>query len=240
MNLCTHKNNSTVIVYDADLIEQADPILFDEKSWERSGCVVGLAQGRGSAHLLETSFGPAVLRRYLRGGWAAGFSKDRYLFTGFNRSRPLAEIRILARLHDQGLPVPYPLAALCERNGMLYRGSLLTGRILDATPLADLLSEDQGGLELWESTGRCIRQFHKRGVVHSDLNARNILVTSSGKIYLIDFDRARISTGADSAFRSNLKRLRRSLEKLWPKGQQERLESCWKTLRMAYAAEVES
>lgn len=238
MNFVTHKKDSTVIVYDADLIEQADDNLFDEHRWERSGCVVGTAQGRGSVQFLETTFGSAVLRRYLRGGWAAGFSKDRYLFTGFRRSRPLAEIAILERLHNQGLPVPRPLAALCQRKGVIYRGSLLTGRIMDSTPLADMLDEEDTGL--WGLVGRCIGRFHNKGVVHSDLNARNILVASSGEVYLIDFDRAKIRNGAHSAFRSNLKRLHRSLEKFWPQGQLDRLEKPWSDLISGYTSEVEN
>jgi len=103
----THKQDSQVIVYDADSIKQLDTQLFDADSWEQSGGLVGLAEGRGSALLLETAFGPAVLRRYLRGGWAARFSRDRYLFTGFERSRPLAEFRLLAMLRAQDLPVEF-------------------------------------------------------------------------------------------------------------------------------------
>jgi 3-deoxy-D-manno-octulosonic acid kinase len=236
VNLQTQKTHSEVIVYDAAVIEQAGANLFDGQFWENSGCMVGKAQGRGSVLLLDTSFGPAVLRRYLRGGWAAGLTRDRYLYTGFERSRPLAELRMLARLYNQGLPVPHPLAAHCKRDGLFYRGSLLTRRILGATPLADLLADDSAGLMLWQATGQCIRKFHDQGVVHSDLNARNILAQSSGEIYLIDFDRARIRKGARRAFAANLKRLRRSLEKFWPDGQSQRLENSWESLMKAYSA----
>ena len=34
------------------------------------------------------------------------------------------------------------------------------------------------------------------GLIHADLNARNILVDAEGSIFLIDFDRARIRRGA--------------------------------------------
>lgn len=234
MNFHTLKTKSEIIVYDAAVIEQADVNLFDGQYWESNGGLVGKAQGRGSALLLETSFGAAVLRPYLRGGWAARFSRDRYLFSGYERSRPLAELSVLVRLFNQGLPVPQPLAAYCKREGLFYRGSLLTRRILGATPLADLLMDDYGGLKLWRETGKCIRQFHDQGVVHSDLNARNILVLSSGEVYLIDFDRAQIRMSAPRAYAANLKRLRRSLEKLWPKGQAQRLEDCWSSLTRAY------
>ena len=235
MNFLTQTNASSVIVYDADLIEQAGGFLFQGSHWERQGLVAGQAQGRGSALFLETSFGPAVLRHYLRGGWAAGFSRDRYVFTGFDRSRPLMELKMLVKLQQLELPVPRPLAAHCERSGLFYRGSLLTRRIPDVTPLADRLIDETFATELWRETGKCIRKFHDQGVIHSDLNCRNILVHSSGAIYLIDFDRARVRQGARMAFKANLSRLHRSLEKTWPEGRQSRLEKAWAILSSAYA-----
>ncbi len=236
----THKQDSQVIVYDADSIKQLDTQLFDADSWEQSGGLVGLAEGRGSALLLETAFGPAVLRRYLRGGWAARFSRDRYLFTGFERSRPLAEFRLLAMLRAQDLPVPHPLAAQCMRNGIFYTGSLMTKRIPDVVPLADLLGSVEAGCELWRATGACIRRFHQQGVVHADLNARNIMVRDSAAVYLIDFDRARISKGAHRSFEANLRRLRRSLDKLWPGSKKDQLESCWSCLLEGYREQPEA
>ena len=211
--------------------------MFNAESWQQNGGLVGLAEGRGSALLLETAYGPAVLRRYLRGGWAARFSRDRYLFTGFERSRPVAEFRLLATLWSQGLPVPQPLAAQCVRHGIFYTGSLMTRRILDVVPLADLLASDEAGCELWRATGACIRRFHERGVVHADLNARNILVGHPAAVYLIDFDRARISKGAQRSFGANLGRLRRSLDKLWPGSKADQLESDWSCLLEGYRAQ---
>jgi 3-deoxy-D-manno-octulosonic acid kinase len=35
---------------------------------------------------------------------------------------------------------------------------------------------------LWRATGACIRRFHEEGVVHADLNARNILIRDSGQL----------------------------------------------------------
>ena len=109
----THKQDSLVIVYDAERLEQPGPETFDPAFWRERGALAGEARGRGSAYFLETEFGQAVLRQYLRGGQAARVSRDRYLFTGFERSRPVAEFRMLARLAEDGLPVPWPLAALC-------------------------------------------------------------------------------------------------------------------------------
>ena len=234
MKARTHKQDSLAIVYDADRIQQPGLHLFDPQHWEEQGALVGEAQGRGSALFLETDFAPAVLRRYLRGGWAARFSRDRYLFTGYDSSRSLAEFRILKKLLDAGLPVPQPLAAMCRRRGLFYTGWLLTRRITNADPLADLISDRAGDPALWQGTGRCIRKFHDFGLVHADLNARNILVDQNDRIYLIDLDRARIVKNSTAAFDANLKRLKRSLVKLWPATVQGELENCWDQLQAGY------
>ncbi len=232
-----HKLDSRIIVYDADSIAQANSQLFDEEGWKQSGSLVGTAEGRGSALLLETTFGPAVLRRYLRGGWAARFSRDRYFFTGYQRSRPVAEFNILVRLQALGLAVPHPLAAQCKRDGLFYTGALLTRRIENVVPLADLLGHQAAAGELWPAVGKCIHGFHKNGVVHADLNARNILIQGTNTVYLIDFDRARIANGARNLFESNLRRLRRSLDKLWPGDQEAQLQVAWSRFLEAYRAE---
>ena len=227
----TFKKNSRIIVYDADLIAQPGAHLFAADAWERSGSVVGQAPGRGTALFLETVFGPAVLRHYLRGGWAAHLSRDRYLYTGLERSRPIAEFQMLVRLYEQGLPVPRPLAAQCARKGLFYSGDLITSRLLNVAPLADLPGSQQADPEMWYKTGACLRRFHDQGVVHADLNARNILISGDNSMYLIDFDRARIRAGARSLFEANLKRLRRSLQKFLSR---EALEQSWQYLQRGY------
>ena len=231
MKPSTYKKNSRIIVYDADLIQQPGAHLFVAETWERSGSVVGQAPGRSTALFLETDFGPAVLRHYLRGGWAAHLSRDRYVYTGLERSRPIAEFHMLDKLYKLGLPVPRPLAAQCAREGLFYSGDLMTRRLLDVVPLADLPDTQHNDPAMWIATGACIRQFHDRGLVHADLNARNILVGSESTVYLIDFDRAQIRQGARNLFEANLRRLQRSLRKFLAPGQ---LEQGWQYLRRGY------
>ncbi len=231
MKLRTYTKNSRIIVYDADHIQQPGAHLFVAEAWERSGSVVGQAPGRSSALFLETGFGPAVLRHYLRGGWAAYLSRDGYLYTGLERSRPIAEFHMLTRLYKKGLPVPRPLAAQCVREGLFYSGDLMTRRLPDVIPLADLPDIQQTDPAMWIKVGACIRHFHDHGLVHADLNARNILVGSGGRVYLIDFDRAQIRLGARNLFEANLRRLKRSLQKTLGPGQ---LEQGWQYLQRGY------
>lgn len=236
MQLKLLKTGSGAIVYDANRISQPDASLFEPDFWIQSGSVVGKAAGRGNALMLDTPYGPAVLRQYLRGGGAAKISRDRYLFLGYSRSRSIAEAHITTRLAALGLPVPQVLAAICQRNGLCYSAALLTQRIPDATPLADLLSQYPSEDPMWLNIGRCIRRFHKAGVYHADLNARNILVDGGKKIWLIDFDRGRFLEPNSNRLKSNLQRLLRSLSKQ-ESVSAEYLDNCWQQVILGYQSD---
>lgn len=239
MNLKLEQSASRAIVYDADCIKQPSPGMFEEAYWREKSAIRQTATGRGNALVLDTPFGAVVMRRYLRGGWMTHLSRDRYLFTGFARSRPLREARMLADMVASGLPVARPVAAQCRRHGITYSGVLMTSEIRHARTLADAAVQAGVDPETWNAIGRCIRRFHEAGVVHPDLNARNILVNdgSSGvEIHLIDFDRAYFRSGALHSFRNSLARLRRSLAKFWPDAPAPRLETCWAELMSGYHA----
>lgn len=230
----THKQESTVIVYDADRIQHPGPELFDPGHWRARNAVTGEAPGRGSALFLQTPFGAAVLRRYLRGGLPARISRDRYFFNGWERSRPVSEFHMLADLDTHGLPVPPPLAAMCRRNGPFYTGWLMTRLLPGTQTLADQIDRCAADAETWVRAGACIRRFHDFGVIHADLNARNILVDEEKRVFLIDFDRARIRRGDTRAQQSNLDRLQRSLLKFWPSEPEIPLAESWRFLLQGY------
>jgi 3-deoxy-D-manno-octulosonic acid kinase len=233
MQLKQQATDSRAIVYDADRIQQPDSRLFEPDYWASAGAVAGKAQGRGNTLLLETPFGPAVLRQYLRGGFVARFSRDRYLYLGYERSRPVAEARTLASLYKLGLPVPEILGAICQRRGWIYSGALLTSRIPAAVPLAELLGDLSQEDSIWFAIGVCIRRFHEHGVCHADLNVRNILLDAQKRVWLIDFDRARMLQAGHRALAGNLQRLQRSLRKEGVVSEAQ-LEACWSQLMLGY------
>ena len=144
----------------------------------------------------------------------------------------------MASLFELGLPVPRPVAALCEFHGVTSTGAILTARILSAQTLADVLPGNNDNLELddgfWGRVGKCIRQFHDAGVWHADLNARNILLDAELEVYLIDFDRARFTPGKAVQGRGNLNRLKRSLVKLSPTTTLSKMEPAWIQLEAGY------
>lgn len=199
-------------LYDADVLSTAKVAFFDVQYHRDQGTLQGDAQGRGRAWFISMQGDSAVLRHYRRGGWMR-FLGDRYLWTGIERTRALREWRLLAKLTGLGLPVPRPLAAQVVRRGIVYRADIITRRIENSHSLAVWLQTSSLSLQEWAGLGQCIRRFHNAGVYHADLNAQNILLDSSGRIYLIDFDRGKI-TGQGSAWKGeNLARLFRSLNK---------------------------
>lgn len=231
MNPVTVKLESSVILYDASVLPEISALWFDPQWWEQQGLLLGTAPGRGTSHFISAPIGEVVLRQYLRGGWVAHLSHDRYWFAGVSRTRPFREFELLRRMHSDGLRVPAPVAALCSRAGPSYRGALITRRIESAISLADRLD---GEAVDWQAVGSQIRQFHQAGVNHVDLNARNILLgDTDDELWLLDFDRCRYQPGKPVAGRRNLARLRRSLLKLWP-GEPGGLETAWKQLIRGY------
>jgi 3-deoxy-D-manno-octulosonic acid kinase len=205
------------VLYDAQICMQPAIDLFCPEYLRRNGLLVSRAPGRGEAFFFVQGDQQWVLRHYRRGGFVGRFLSDQYLGRDLEGSRSWSEWRLLAKLHALGLPVPRPVAASVSRAVGFYRADLITVRIADAMPLAQHLAVAPLPPDVWQGLGRCLRRFHKAGVHHADLNARNILLDESYQPYLIDFDRGRLHDSAVEGT-ANLRRLLRSLhkfKKLW-------------------------
>lgn len=201
------------ILFDAAVSPQVDGDWFSPEHWREQGALRMQSGGRGGVAIIATPAGECVLRHYRRGGLVAALMKDRYLWTGANRTRCFEEFRLLARIAELGLPGPSVVAARYVRHGLLYSADLITRRIADARTLAECLATGQLDAELAEEVGALVARFHRAGIWHADLNAHNVLV-APGNLYLLDFDRGEQRTPAESWQQANLLRLRRSLLKL--------------------------
>lgn len=200
------------ILFDLARVRQVEPGWFTPAYWgERARPVE--SGGRGGAWFVDAPFGAALLRHYLRGGWAANVSRDRYLWQGSTRVRSFAEFRLTRLLLERGLPVPRPIAASYQRQGIGYRAAILLERLVDVRSLAERAQVAAHDAP-WEETGRLVARFHRAGLDHADLNAHNILFDAGGQGWLIDFDRGRLRIPETRWRRDNLARLRRSLLKL--------------------------
>ena len=116
-------------------------------------------------------------------------------------------------MNGLGLPVPIAVAAHANKGVLSYRADLITEELKQVETLSDVLSNSVLGDENWQKIGRCIKRFHQHDIYHADLNARNILLTKSLEVYLIDFDNSYIRLGSNVWKMANLSRLKRSLLK---------------------------
>lgn len=228
------KQGGSHILHDPARLAEMDDAEFLPSSWQARGGLLGGAPGRGTTVFIQDGRGELALRHYRRGGLIGRLVHDCYLWLGLSRSRPWREYALLASLYGMGLPVPRPVAARCERHGLCYRADLITERLSGRTLAAALQDAPLAG-DSWQAVGACIRRFHRAGVYHADLNARNILLADDGRVVLLDFDQGRFRRTGKGWQRKNLMRLRRSLDKF--RHQQPGFafdEDCWKMLINGY------
>lgn len=184
----------------------------------------GAFQGRGSLRGLELRSGEkALIRPYRHGGLL------RHLLRGIFFTwppRPFRELAITEEVRRRGIPTVEVLAACVNRIwGPFYRGWLVTRQLQGGQ---DLWAALQGGLvrkagarKVLNAVAATLRDLHREGIYHRDLNLKNILVCCEAdgvKGYIIDFDRAMLFLGQvpPALAKRNLQRLRRSTLKLDP------------------------
>lgn len=198
------------IVFDRRRLSQAV-----EDWFQPNGSADSSRGGRGAVWRVDTAAGPAVLRHYRRGGAMARLSRDRYLWTGGERSRGFREFRLLAALRDRQLPVPAPLAARYLRcDPLRYTADLLTLEIPGARTLAEMFPQVLDDHAALDALGATLARFHRAGACHADLNAHNIVFDGAGDWWLLDFDRGRLRVPQVGWWRRRLARLQRSWFKL--------------------------
>lgn len=218
------------VLHDTSLLPGITEELFQPQQLQHQGAVTTTRTGRRTTYFLRFSGLDLVLRHYWRGGWIARLSKDRYLWTGFSRTRPVKEWLLLRDLVELQLPVPRPIAARVMRHGLRYSGDLVTVTIPESIPLDEQIRKKLDTPVLWRRIGSTVARFHNAGAWHADLNVRNILIGPDNEVWLIDWDRGRL--GVRRGLEGNLERLRRSLDK-WPETR-ERGRAGWDDLVGGY------
>ena len=216
------------------VVPEFDQRVFDDKWLETNNYVVNSpSAGRGASLFLEINNIDLVLRHYRRGGIVRTVSEKHYIWQGLKRTRAWREFDVLSALELQGLPSPRPYACQVQRRGHKYSASLIT-YFLTGMTLAERVCTTTLPAERWHDIGTCIRRFHVAGVDHADLNAHNILIDHNA-VSLIDFDRAVIKSGKScDRLHKNLKRLKRSLNKIGSSGPAFYNDHCWAALMAGY------
>jgi 3-deoxy-D-manno-octulosonic acid kinase len=186
---------------------------FDPQFWQQKPGFQATIGGRGGSCLIELDGRKAVLRRYHRGGIMGRVFFDQYLWLGQSLSRPWREWDILLQARAADLPVPEPVAAFTCRSGLWYRAALITAFLDDTEMMTQRLQRESLSRECWNKLGLLVKQMHSAGIRHADLTSDNILMDSSDRFYLVDFDKARIMNKLDDWQWRPLYRFQRSIEK---------------------------
>ena len=181
-----------------------------------AGGVAMVGGGRARHPLVELPGGErVVVRAYLRGGLMRHVNRERY-FVGH---RAFDELRVTGHAAAAGVRVPAVVAAVERRAGLAYTASLATRWIADGEELAGWLRgrDAASAATVLREVGRQLALVHDAGIAHPDVNLRNLLVVGDARdVYVLDFDRARLTSGplARSRRARGLLRFGRSARKL--------------------------
>ena len=208
------KINQSIILYDDRLMNEIDENIFQSDFWKTDKEAQPQSMGRGRVYFVKIQDQPCVLKHYNRGGLVAKLTLDKYLWMGEHNTRSFKEWRLLNDMVKKQLPVPTPVAARYVRNGICYRADIITREIPDIESLSDKLLENSMTEQLWENIGECIAKFHCHGFFHMDLNVENIQIDQNNQVFLLDFDKGRVSEPLRRLSDSNLMRLKRSIAKV--------------------------
>lgn len=190
------------------LVVEEDSEAIKAALLSRAGCKPLNSDGRGTVYRFALSDGEGVLREYRRGGFVGNFIGQTYV----SDNRPLKELEVHDYLYREGLSVPQPLGIVWRRKVVLYSGAIAT-RYIDGTDVvATLQTGDKRAGEVIEKCAEQFLKMHDMGVVHGDLQVRNVLL-SGDDVYLIDFDKSKRTEMNPLKRAQNLLRFRRSMDK---------------------------
>jgi hypothetical protein len=169
--------------------------------------VIARVRADGNVHL--------VLKKYRRGGLLAPALPD--LFATFSRME--SDLAASERLRERGLPCAAAAALIFGApQGPLRRVYLLTEEIEGTVALDRALhSANEAGRKVDFVAAReavlAVRRMHEAGVIHGDLNVRNLLLRGA-VVFIIDLDGAMLPASVTPGLRfANLSRLDRSYVK---------------------------
>lgn len=183
-----------------------------------------------------------VARHYYRGGAvAAPLLGDRYLALG--HPRPLQELVASHNARARGIPTPAVVAGAIYDAGIWYRADLVTEQIPDGTDLAEVLfGQNEAKIDpaaALSATGALVRRLERTGILHPDLNAKNVVLARDGaevRAHLVDLDGCRArAPGVPAPAFTMRQRLERSLRKFGRRTHRPLSEESWTRLRSALA-----
>ncbi len=181
-----------------------------------------------------------MVRHYLRGGAVARFLTDRYVAVG--KPRPMVEACASRQARERGVPTPAAVAGAVYFAGPFYRADLVTEEVPDASDLARVLFGPEpapvDGEAALTASGRLVRRLERAGLLHPDLNAKNIVLHGAReepRAHLVDLDRCRARTlGIPAPAFPMRRRLERSLRKFELRTGRRLSAKAWAALREGF------
>jgi 3-deoxy-D-manno-octulosonic acid kinase len=138
--------------------------------------------------------------------------KRRYLKWG--KTRCQIEYELLHKVRNLGVSAPEPIV-YAFRGGLFYKGWLVTREIKEKQTLAELsCADEQRAHIVMKDVINQVFTLINNNIFHVDLHPGNVLVDSGGRVFLLDFDRARLSQWDKNKLRDHyLIRWRRAVMK---------------------------
>jgi 3-deoxy-D-manno-octulosonic acid kinase len=166
---------------------------------ELSAPVPALGGRRPVTRTRLAAVGPVVVKHYRRGGVLGHLVRETYLTFGITRCQ--AEFEMMFKVHRLGCSVPEPVA-YARQGGLFSKAWLVTREVEQSQTLAQLCATSpQLALEAMEPLCREVATLVEHRIVHADFHPGNVLVDGSGRVYLVDFDKAAVFKGDAAALR---------------------------------------
>ena len=215
MTETVEKTATGAILYDKAIINQISEAHFQPRGWPHAEALTGPLRSAGRGNTMYVGNVPRqfVLRHYMRGGLLGKIVKDRFIFSGPDKTRSFLEWRMLDKLSSNNFNVPRPAAARYCQHGTFYTADIITVRIPEVVALSQYIAENNPGADFWQSVGAAIHEFHAAGAYHADMNAYNLQIDSTGTLWMLDFDKGSLRSRGTWQ-QETLGRLHRSLRKI--------------------------
>lgn len=186
----------------------------DVEDYQVKGRVIHVFTGRGETFLVNDKYNHrVVIRHYWRGGFIAKILKDKF-FCAFDESkRSMHEYDLLLTMRKMGLPVPRPVIARMQRDGLFITNDLILQEIPGAKNIAKILCERRLTDAEICKIGEVIGKMFTAGVYHSDLNINNLLFDGAGNAWIVDFDKCALKPITKKLYNEMIDRLERSFAK---------------------------
>jgi 3-deoxy-D-manno-octulosonic acid kinase len=207
------KNKNIYIQYNTDVFNKFSSKLFNTDYISKEGLIKSEINGRGKTPEIEFEGRRLFLKHYIRGGFAAKISYDKYFFDSIASTRSVKEYNFLNNLFSKELPVPKPAALQVIINKFTYTADLITCKIENVGTLHDFIMNSKMNSNLWGALESTLEKFYNENVYHSDLNSKNVLIDKNNNFHLVDFDNSYFFY-EKKLFLKSIMRLERSLFKL--------------------------